>query len=119
MNATWQGQTTVYGDTPGPRRAYAAMQRLKLLRAVLREAGFAGNVTLVDGYPVLFITIPRAPWGVSVGAAHFWLGDPPEVLCPNDRVLEAAWLIAERLRHRPAHSPADNMTVPFREVVTA
>lgn len=97
----------------------AAMDRLKLLQAVLRESGLIGNVTLVNGYPVLFITNPRAPWGVSVGEVNFWLGDPPEVLCPNDRVLEAAWSIAGRLRHRPAHSPVDNTTMPFKGVAPA
>lgn len=101
--STAQGRTADGGDnTHDLARASAARDRLTLLRAVLDDAGVIGEVRPVGGYPVLFLTDPRAPWGVSVGEVGFWLGDPPEMLCRNDRVLEAAWLIAARLRRRSA-----------------
>jgi hypothetical protein len=93
------GVVNVHSDNLD-RAGRVAVDRLRLLGAVLGDAGFAGVVELIDDYPVLYVTDPPAPWGVSVGATHFWLGDPAEPLCRSDRVLVAAWLIADRLRCR-------------------
>lgn len=79
----------------------SAAARLRLLTAALAETKITGVVRPVGGYPVLYLIDPPAPWAVSVGAVHFWLGDPAEIICPNDRVLEAAWVLAERLGRRP------------------
>jgi hypothetical protein len=79
----------------------AAIGRLKLLSEVLAELGLSGIIRRIEGWPVLFIIEPAAPWAVSVGDAHFWVGDPPQMIAPNDRVLETAWVIAELLGRRP------------------
>jgi hypothetical protein len=74
-----------------------ATGRLGLLGAVLGDWGLRGFVMRVTGWPVLFITHPVAPWAVSVGPVNFWRGDPVRHLAPCDRVLDAAWIVADQL----------------------
>src|SRR5262245_7406893 len=82
--STAGGGPVALGATVGGRAGgtEVAMDRLALLAAVLGELGVAGMVRRIGGYPVLYVTDPPAPWAVSVGAAHFWRGDPAEIIGP-------------------------------------
>jgi hypothetical protein len=95
-------QDEAFSDKPDLDRPHVATTRLRRLAAVLDDLGIKGVVRQVSGWPVLFVCHSgAAPFVISAGATHFWVGDPPELIGPNTRPFEAAWVVSERLGMRP------------------